>query len=53
LKWFIAGIAFSLLPIWRDDMTDEGLNLWQYIDMAAEREHIPTEKALENYRRNN
>ena len=52
MKWILAGLAFSFLPIWRDDMTDQGLNLWQYIDMAAGREHIPVEEAIENYQRN-
>ena len=46
-------LAASFLPIWKDDMTDRGLNIWQYIIMAAKREHIPVEEAIENYRRHN
>lgn len=53
MKWILAGIFFSLIPIWRDDMSDQALNLWQYIDMAAAREHIPAEEARGNFERNN
>jgi len=52
MKWFLGALAFSFLPIWRDDMTGDGLNIWEYFGMAASREHIPAEEAIENYRRN-
>jgi len=54
MKWLLAGLALTFVPVWRDDMNpDHGLCLWEYINMAAvEREHIPVETAIENYRRN-
>ena len=51
MKWFLL-LGASFIPIWKDDMSDRGLNMWEYIYMAAAREHIPVEQALENYRRN-
>ena len=49
----LVGLAASFIPIWRDDMTGRGINIWEYIKMAASREHILTEEAIENYRRHN
>jgi len=51
MKWLLLGLGASFLPVWQDDMTERGLNLWEYISMAMSREHIPTEEAIENYRR--
>ena len=45
-------LGASFIPLWKDDMSDRGLNMWEYILMAAHREHIPVDQAIENYRRN-
>lgn len=52
MKWLLLALGASFLPIWRDDMTSEGINLWEYTRMAASRKHISPEQAIENYRRN-
>lgn len=53
-KVLAVGIAFSLLPIWKDVSTGEGLNLWEYLQSTAftKRKHITWQEAVENYRRN-
>lgn len=52
MKWFLLAVGMTFLPVWKDDMTDRGLNLWEYIHMAEARKHIPAEEAIINYRRN-
>lgn len=54
INWLIIGFGISLLPVWRDVQTNEGLNLWEYIHSTAftKRKHIPWQEAIENYRRN-
>jgi len=54
MKWFLLALGASFIPVWQDDMTSKGLNLWEYISMmtSPERKHIPAEEAIENYRRN-
>lgn len=52
MKWLLGALALSFLPIWRDDMSDRGICLWEYFDMAAtKRNHITVVEAIENYRR--
>jgi len=54
VKLLVAGFALSLIPIWKDVTTGEGLNLWEYFHSTAftKRKHITPEEAIENYRRN-
>ena len=54
IKFAIAGIIASLIPIWKDVTTGEGQNLWEYLHSTAftKRKHIPWQEAVENYQRN-
>lgn len=54
IKLLVAGLALSLLRIWKDVTTGEGVNLWEYLHSTAftKRKHITPEEAIENYRRN-
>ena len=54
IKWLIIGLGLTLVPIWKDVATGDGLNLWEYIHSTAftKRKHIPVDEAIENYRRN-
>ena len=54
IKLLVAGLALSLLPIWKDVSANEGINLWEYLHSTAftKRKHIPWQEAAENYRRN-
>ena len=53
-KLLIAGGVLSLIPIWKDVTTNEGMNLWEYLYSTAftKRKHITPEEAVQNYRRN-
>jgi len=54
IKWLVIGGIVSLLPVWKDVTTGEGLNIWEYLHSTAftKRKHITPEEAIENYRRN-
>lgn len=54
MKWLIAVLTLSFLPIWKDVSTGSGLNWWEYLHSTAfiKRKHITPEEAIENYRRN-
>jgi len=54
IKWLIIGFGISLIPIWEDVQTGEGLNIWEYFYSTAftKRKHITPEEAIENYKRN-
>lgn len=54
LKLFLVAGILSVLPIWKDVLTNEGLTFWGYLRDSAftQRKHITPEEAIENYRRN-
>jgi len=54
IKWLVIGLGISLLPVWKDVTTGDGLNFWEYLHSTAftQRKHIPVDEAIENYRRN-
>ena len=54
IKWLVISGIVSLLPVWKDVQTGEGLNIWEYLHSTAftKRKHITPEEAIENYRRN-
>ncbi len=56
MHWVIAGLAFTLLPIWRSGVHSrkEGRNLWQFMTDLTQEEyypfgqpHIPYDEAVE------
>lgn len=54
MKWLVVALVGSLIPIWKDVATGEGLNFWEYVHSTAftRRKHISVEEAIKNYRRN-
>lgn len=51
MKYFVGGLLFSLLPIWRAAGKTQGLNLFEFLTYIGSEEHkelhIPYAEAIE------